>query len=776
MSNTEGSTQTPLAIPRTPSPCSSDRVTSVQEDLTNAQLISVNCDLSSHDLNIGQSSGRSDDAARPQLSPYVSDYASLSSHKDNVISTEKEPTNTQTSLVTICSSSQDASIGEGSLNTATSQLSLDPLQYSGRNGAISAEGNVAQTRPSLVIAGHTAHYPSAANYQFSSHVSHIPSQFKTRADFESHDDFIDYLCAENNFAIPGPPKYRSRDDARDDLSRPDWDLRKDVRRDLELRMRPCWIDQDNSGDYDPNSEFSEPKVFPSCPKRLRLIRPGEDTGDPLPKKPRTSTWQSGRNEGLSLSIVIKVTSDEGIAFLTALKQVSKFPDNWPETKPKGAVEQLNFTELHPESIQPQRLRQRNRSGLQSSLLQEEKIESPSLANVSLGHPAAQGCKSCFEINLRCSLLTEGEKYPCRECKEDDVDCELVVQPLKKRACESCRRRKIVCSYRITENHSQPCRDCLLSGYKCVAGPLTGRTRTGPSLDSDIKQFVPTPERPYKSCAGCRKLRKRCSLETNLGYHGCTRCADLGQECTFEALHKRDQKTLKKLEAKDINISPDLPTPTAGITKIIKTRFAHPISFNYDPPEDGIDPCHWCENLSYGMIGLPQAHVEVIDYQDGKGYIEIDSGHTSFGHPPARMCRRCTLAKMLIIGCSAHEIRPIGGVISDMVAYTTLMDWMESGKAADAPFEWCSICPLQAFYECGTAPISEMTFDEEEVLSGCGLKLCAYCADGLLTHNGHLTNYLVFREEEDDDHHDPSLLRADACFLRSDGHLLNRFFI
>lgn len=776
MSNTEGSAQASLGIPRTPSSCRSDGVTSVQEDPTNAQLVSVNRHPSSHDLSIGHGSGEVHDTVRPQLSPYVSDSASLFSHKDTITFAERESTNNQTSVATICSSSQDASTGEGSLNTdntATPQLSLDSLQCSSRDDA---EGNAAQTRPSLAITGRTAHYSSTALSQLSSHVSHAPLPFKTRADFATHDDFIDYLCVENNFVIPGPPKYRSRDDARDNLSRPDWDLRKDVRKDLELRMRPCWIDQDNSGDYDPNCEFSEPKVFPSCPKRLRLVRPGEATGNPLPKKPKTSTWQSGRNEGLSLSIVIKVTSDEGRVFLTALKQVSKFPDNWPETKPKGAVEQTNFTELHPESIQPQRLRQRNHSGLQSSLLREKKIELPSLVDVSLGHPAARGCKSCFEINLPCSLLIEGEKYPCRECKEDDVDCELVVQPLKKRACESCRRRKIVCSYRTTEDHSQPCRDCLLSGYKCVAGPLTGRTRTGPSLDSDIKQFIPTPERPYKSCTACRELRKRCSLEVNPGYHGCTRCADLGQECTFEALRKRDKQTLKKQDTKDINISQDSSASTAGITKIIKTRFAHPISFNYDPPEDGTGPCHWCENLSYGMIGLPRVHVEVVDYQDGKGYVEVDGGHTAVGHPPARMCRRCTLARMLIIGCSGHEMQPIRGVIPGMIEYTTVVAWMESDKAADAPFEWCSICPMQASYECGTAPTSEMIFDEDEVLGGCGLKLCAYCADGLMTHHGHLTNYLVVLEEEDDNKHNPFSLRADACFLRSDGHLLSRIFI
>ncbi|MCJ1250645.1 hypothetical protein MMC30_007873 [Trapelia coarctata] len=820
MSNTEAHDEASSAIPISPSSSSRDDVTPTARDPPIARLSLVDPRTPSHSPTTEEVISNPDDTARPQLSPYLPIFSS----RDGVIMlAESDPTNAHPSSVISRPSTHFPIMDEDEDSSAENdthrpQLSPYRSQLDNRSGVTVTERDSTNVQPSSVFGRPSAHLPviaegssdpddtntrqfspyrsqfedsyaatsterDSSNVQpfsvFSRPFAHLPvmdegslepddtpysSQFRTR------DDYIDDLMAKNNFVIPEPPVYQSRDGGRL-LSKTDWKLREKAREGLELRMRPCWLDQDNSGDYDPNCEFSEPKtLLPSPPKRPRLIRPGDEIVDPLPKKPKISTWQTGRKEGSSLSIVIKVASDEGKAFLTALKQVSWLPDNWPEKKPKGIADLPNFTELHLDSIQPQRLRQRNHTRVHLNILQEEETERPGLADVTLGHPAARGCKNCFEINLPCSLLAEGEKYPCRACKEDEIDCELIAQPLKKRACENCRRRKIVCSYRTAEDHSQPCRDCLLSGGKCVAGPLTGRTRTGPSLDSDTKQCIPTPERPYKSCTGCRKLKKRCSLELNPGYHSCTHCDDQGQKCTFEPLYKRGRKPLDKSQPTKIKAPQDLPVATAGLTKTIKTGYAHPISINYDPPADGCDPCHWCENLAYGIFGLPQRRVEVIDYQNGEGYVEIQGGHTADGVPPSRMCTMCTSARMQIIGCSAHEIQLISAEVLDTVNDVDVMQWMDPEVMADAPFEWCSVCTLPASYRCGNAPAADMRFSNEPVV-GCGLMLCEDCTFSLVNeHGGDLTAYLGALEEEDD----PDFtVRADACFLRSDGHLLSR---
>ena len=599
-----------------------------------------------------------------------------------------------------------------------------------------------------------------------------------------HDtqDPRDLILARNPIVIPRPPLYSSRDDG-SALPLSGYHLRKSCRNFINLRT--TWLDQDDSGDYDPNRLFSEPKTVPSS-KRERIVRWEEDDiGSPLPKKPKIYTWRWGRKEGLSLPIVIKLRSEGGLALLTVLKEMSKYPDNWPEKEPKGKGEQPNFTEILLNSIQPQRLRQRHRNGVSSGFLQEQELNLPNLADVTLGHPAARGCKNCFDINIPCSLLVEGEKYPCRECKQDDMDCELILQPLKKRPCENCRRQKIVCSYRTTEDHSQPCQDCFRLGHKCVAGPLTGRTRTGPSLDCDFKQFIPTPERPYKSCAACRKMKKRCSLESDPGYHNCTQCEIQGLKCTFEAVLKSDRKTSIKQQAENTGILQDLSAPAeigtpqdipahAGLNTIsIKTRLAHPIYFNYDPPADGTQPCHWCDDLAYGIIGLPETHVRVTDYQDGRGYVEVSEGHAASGYPPSRMCRLCTSAVMLILGCTAHGLIPITGVSSAASDLNAVMQSMEPGRAGDAPFEWCRVCRRPAFYQCLNPLSVEMNLPGIEEL-GCGLKLCEWCASDLMNeHDGKLTECIAALEQDDSDPFH-SKLRADASLLRSDGELMRLF--
>ncbi|EGE78002.1 C6 finger domain-containing protein [Blastomyces dermatitidis ATCC 18188] len=107
--------------------------------------------------------------------------------------------------------------------------------------------------------------------------------------------------------------------------------------------------------------------------------------------------------------------------------------------------------------------------------------------------------------------------------------------------------------------------------------------------------------------------------------------------------------------------------TAGpITKRIRTSFAHPIAFTHTPSPDDPRPCHWCQDFTYGMLGLGQLQVDVLDRRDGKGYAELSTGHASSGYEPSRMCSKCALYRVAILECNTtypatHSVVPIPGM-------------------------------------------------------------------------------------------------------------------
>ncbi|MCJ1411068.1 hypothetical protein MMC19_005156 [Ptychographa xylographoides] len=543
---------------------------------------------------------------------------------------------------------------------------------------------------------------------------------------------------------------------------------------LAPRLRTTWVDEDESGDFDPTGKL--PKVAQKT-KREQADGNDEHSGRPTPKKPKLITWQSGRKQGLSCPVMFKLTSERGGILL---KYLMRFPDNWPvhdlEAGNRGGID----TELIQQPVQPQLHRQRRKTVLDQTSSSHHQLEwdLPPLQDITLGHPAARGCKGCFELRIPCPLLQEGERYPCQGCKEDDIDCELILEPARKRPCERCRRRKIVCWYRATDNHSRPCQDCDKAGYKCVAGPVSGRTRRGPCLDQDLKHFVPTPERLYKSCTDCRKNHKSCSLQSGPISENCNRCKSLDQDCTFEAVATKPLSEVRIKATKDsVALKADSKhkdRSSAGIIKKIKTRLTHPINFNYHAVGIDSEACHWCEDQLYGIIGLAEVHVEVIDYLDGKGFIEVEGGHTAAGKAPSRMCRLCTMTRLRIAACKDHQIGQIEGLDSDMFDHETVVQWLTSDVYSSVPFDWCCLCPSLATFGCCTPELVDAG-SQDEGEPGCGLKLCSNCAWTLVNDfEGNLTRAIAAMED------DKSLsvfeIRADVNFLRSDGHLLDMFYM
>ena len=574
--------------------------------------------------------------------------------------------------------------------------------------------------------------------------------------------------------------------ALDDLRNSTYDLRPGAR--IFRKDITTWLDQDQSGDFDPTGKEPQP-LLSSTRKRERFVcQTGDDqTGESntTPKKPKHNTWKAGRNLGLSFPITIKFISDDGRALL---EKYNDLPDNWPEYRYASDDRGPNFTELNLDSVQPQRLRtrQQHQCALTSSASHSTlRCDHPALAEITLGHPAARGCKGCFEVGAPCTLLQEGFNYPCFACQEDDIECELILPPAKKRACESCRRRRIVCSYRSDDDHSSSCKQCANEGIKCVAGPLSGRTRTGPSLDGGYTtktKFIPSTGRPYASCTECRKAKKWCSLASKSSTtHSstCNRCVGLEQKCTFEAVQTRQSRVQgpQGRRTQQPTSEPNLFSTHEGVgtTKSITTRLVHPITFNHLVPDDDSSPCNWCEDIVYGIIGFAEVQVEVIDYHDGQGYIEIEGGHTAQGQEPSRMCYQCTASRLFIAGCEGHDIQPTESLDPNSFNYDEVLEWLIPGMTSSAPFEWCSVCPSPASFACKKPGLAGMCLEGEEGAGdgplGCGLLLCESCAVSMLDeHDGSLDG-LISRLE----HAGPLGIRADADFLRSDGYLLRRIY-
>ncbi|KAL2834619.1 hypothetical protein BJY01DRAFT_224287 [Aspergillus pseudoustus] len=183
-----------------------------------------------------------------------------------------------------------------------------------------------------------------------------------------------------------------------------------------------------------------------------------------------------------------------------------------------------------------------------------------------------------------------------------------------------------------------------------------------------------------------------------------------------------------------------PEPT---TLEISTSFAHPITFNHIPNEDGSDPCHFCSDFAYGIVGLGKRVVEVVDLGDGR-YDEIRNGHSQDGRQPSRVCSNCVQRRLRVVKCSSHHALPLQGVSPESfdfrAAYDSLIPVVGQKRSAKNP--WCSLCPTPAFFQCR-----------------CGLMLCEECEIIERALGGDLSRVVAMIQTNDEDG-----TRADVEFI------------
>ena len=556
---------------------------------------------------------------------------------------------------------------------------------------------------------------------------------------------------------------------------PKYDFRLDAR-DPNGFVPSTWVDQDKSGDFDPKNK-RHPPLPPSKRKRDRPVLTEYELSSQIPKKPKTTTWQSGRYTGQNSLITFKAGSDHGRAVLQAIGSSS---DNWPH-EAHQQTETNNSDSNHLWSI--------SRDSSNTSLISLTSAQyllrnrhnsqtdpSADFEHITLGHPSARGCLPCLSLHLPCSLLQEGSSYPCLSCRQDSIECELVLSPLRKATCESCKCRRVVCSYRAEGgDHTRPCVQCEGVGIKCVAGPAAGRTRTGPCLDMDgegRRKLLVKPPKAIASCVQCREGKRWCSFRGRKDKEPpCKGCSGLQIVCTKEVptTQQRPSTTMGP---------PKGPIPV-GVTRTITTRLAHPVTFNYVPstpsPTSSIGeiPCHWHTDPLYGLLGLGTLRVEVLDAQDGSGYTELSGGHATLGHLPSRMCEACTLDRLMVVGCRRHELQPLDDAGVEALGNGEWMEYLVPEKAGETPFEWCHVCPNPANFRCHTkdGTITYGRGDGED--EGCGLRLCDSCATTLVHEcDGDLEKMIrKVRDEEGE-----LGVRADVEFLLSEGELFRQICV
>lgn len=560
--------------------------------------------------------------------------------------------------------------------------------------------------------------------------------------------------SQTSIGIPPP------DSSDEDENLPIYQLRPQTREN-KAGFTSTWIDQDQTGDYDPSKEARTERRLRN---RFRLrsmqhVRPARLDGhgyrfqcEPLTKKVPT------------LLVTLNFSSEAGKSRFRQL-----------------AVNVPSETKRNHVHVNGYHLRQRKEieAFTDDHYAAKKARHAPDLSDDSTGHPVARGCWECAGLGVECSLLTDESTWPCSTCADDHNDCDLIIAPARKRSCAGCKRRKVCCSYTYTLNHGASCRQCTEDGFECIAGPIKDTIRTRIRYDRDWSSNpLPTKRRlkawQVSSCVECSEKGRPCSLSTseNSG-EACEACRMCGESCTLEHLVPAPRS-----KATDVLLSEErdrghttstsfLPTKRAklahhgeGTTTTIETKYCHPIRFNCD--EKTNEPCHFCEEASYGILGMEMKEVEVIEWEDGRGLEEVSGGHKGDGVENTRMCTFCTMSRMSIIMCSEHEMRPIPNQHVDAMAENEAISELFTG-ATEKTRDWCAICPRLVLYECSTPC--------EDGSLGCPLKLCEECMLVLRgVYDGDLQKMLPELKDEVTDQKILGL-RADYELLKQDGLLM-----
>lgn len=203
---------------------------------------------------------------------------------------------------------------------------------------------------------------------------------------------------------------------------------------------------------------------------------------------------------------------------------------------------------------------------------------------------------------------------------------------------------------------------------------------------------------------------------------------------------------------------------------------HSLTVWHEIPIDGSEPCNWCYNFSYGIVGYNSLRPRLTKV--------FRSPHTgqkyTYTHEkkPSRMCINCTMDRVAILDCAHNKIEPMSGLPLNKLEVCAAFEELTEASAclaagstvAGEPFPspgypWCSLCREPASYQCAVpyTDTSDMMSFEQYIAAvrRCGLRLCDYCAHYAKLYRGDL-DAVVKRGE--DDPNNKAEFRADVAFI------------
>ncbi|KAF1836845.1 hypothetical protein BDW02DRAFT_613998 [Decorospora gaudefroyi] len=560
----------------------------------------------------------------------------------------------------------------------------------------------------------------------------------------------------------------------------------DFRQNIERKKTFTYVDQDNSGNFDPIEDAKRNFQRAKAAKAAKAAQPKKGK-----REPRENIMKCIVNlEFKAFGNVRNITNDE-----------DNWPEDWSDIDSDTERELQEYRDFFRHCT----------PGCETQL----PIEDPSgQVDDMTGYPVARGCKACRKHGLDCSMV-DGGTYPCQQCLDENDRCEPIVPPTENGYCKQCvDDGQEFCSFENDPDQAI-CDYCSVNDLICEALPPTEYRAHRIRID----EIMYGEDRPYAACTVCRREKKRCSLKKKTDKPPCKYCKKHSIGCTFYDIPKTEHKKKGKGiavdptegEAPEVSMpdsamfSPEdladlfskdeeweesrSPTPEVEMEDAeghrgklfkIKTSFAHPIKFS---GLANTTDCNFCELPSFGFVGHFEKEAHVIRWYGGLGYTEVAGGHAE-NHGSTTLCQSCTIGRAQIISCPEHDMRhmfPNDTIPNFDETFSDLLDISDSPSPADVQAQlqrWCSMCFSPATFICCESQISLFSADDEDtIITGCGLRLCSRCEFKLREVFDGDTSVMAAtldrepKAKKEDEDMDGQIVRADVGFLSAEGLLM-----
>lgn len=293
-----------------------------------------------------------------------------------------------------------------------------------------------------------------------------------------------------------------------------------------------WIDQDDSGTYDPAQKLkrlTHAKVKAGARRAKRKQELVSDTDDDNDNEESEDRY-SRKNVGYGLMMTFSFVKPASKSYLRSItpsfseEEVSSQSDSEEDSSFSGPFEKAK------------KLRNRKKRKYQDTSARPDRL---TIEDLTPAHPQIQGCKSCFNAtNDECTLITDPRNYPCEACTDTGCECILIIPPLLKKICERCKKKRRECSYKGDGGRGQEaCIYCLGEELECPAAPLElesayGRRFKTEEEKSESKGSNPKRTKSKKSTAEITNLDSdEQPKERDRLYKSCNQCRHNGPDNT-----------------------------------------------------------------------------------------------------------------------------------------------------------------------------------------------------------------------------------------------------